>query len=294
MHTNYKGFITEARRHKQKQKGPKRGRGGGGVDQWLNQQARTFDKKGNTGNLRTSKEPTPPSSTGMPMKISERLKYVLTKISAKNNRIAKELLSALDKPDARFSYSYLDLTGRDETMSYVNKTGLEVPEDQRYEKNNGKRQYAKVYKTIKQIFGAKYTSAEVKKFVSMYKEVYSAGPPKDVPRPKPSSEQVIKKITEDTKNNKLLWEIEASHKGSGQEWVRLNTIITITLNKKLFIQLTLFTGIRDETLSILTINLLNELGKTSEERRIFIANYRHGDIIDLIRAIRDKFKITAE
>jgi hypothetical protein len=271
--------VFEARRRKKKHR-PKRNRGGGGgVDAWLQQQKTTSirqHQKGITPKTETQ-------SRGMNMIFSERLKYVLNKIALKGNRLAKELLTLPAKPEAKFEYSYIDLTSREDTMSYLPYTGKDLPEDEKFKSN--KRQHAKVYKTIKTLFGSKYTKTEVNKFVSIYKQIYNEGPGKDTDRPKPSEEQVIKKITEDTKSDKLEWKLQ----GRQFDWLRYDADIKITEKKKLVFQLFIFPRITEETNSFLIVSMHNDLGITKEEKRKWIQTLKFGSIIEFLKVFKDKY-----
>lgn len=220
---------------------------------------------------------------GMPMEFSDRFKYVLTKIADKGNAIAKELLNAPNKPDARFENSYLDLRGPD-NISFIPNSERSV--NDKYASN--KRQQAKVYKVIKTIFGSKYTSAEVKKFVSFYKQIYQQGPGKDVPKPKLTDEQLAKKLAEDTKNSKIEWKF-LNNRGNMSTY---EYQIKLTDKKALSFNFFHFPNShREEMMSFLTVNVRNELGLTDDDKRVWIQTLSYKDLLDFIEVFKDKYKI---
>jgi len=275
--------FNEARRHKGK---PKRHRGGGGVDAWLNQQKTPSIRQHQKNLVVVPKTGIQPH--GMNMVFSERLKYILDKIASKGNRIAKELLTLPDKPQAKFEYSYIDLTRREDTMSYLPYGGKDLPEGEKF--NNNKRQHAKVYKTVKTLFASKYTKTEVNKFVSMYKQIYNEGPGQDASRPKLTEEQIVKKIIEDTKNGKLKWELQ----GRQSDWLRCDAKVKITEKKSLVFQLFLFPVIADEPKSFLTMILQNDLAIARDDKRKWLQTLKFDDIKEFIRIFKEKHKINAE
>lgn len=275
----YKKF-NEARRHK-----PKGRHRGGNMNTIPQQRFPNSSWKEDVPRFTNKIEP-----RGMNMTFSERFKYILTKISKKGNKIAKELLDLPNKPEAKFEYSYLDLTGRQDTMSYLPNGARDIPEEDRYKSN--KRQHSKIYKTIKTIFGSKYTKNEVTKFVSIYNEVYKQGPDKaDTTKPKQSDEQLLKKIIEDTKSDKLKWKKET---GAGN-MARYEAKVTITEKKYLVFCFFHFDqSIKEEAMSFLTINLYNDLGKTKDDKTMWINTLQFKDITDFLPVFKQKFKIEVE
>ena len=268
MVKGYKKF-NEARRHKSK---PQR-RGGNFNANWEQQVARNTKA--------VSVEP-----HGMNMVYGEKFKFILDKISKKGNKIAKELLTLPNKPDARFEQSYIDITRREDTLSFLPNGARDLPEDKRFD--NNKRQQAKIYKTIKTIFGSKYTKDEVTKFVSMFKGVYNVGPDPVVSQvdptvPKKTDEEVVKKIIEDTKDEKLVWK----EGESGGNMRRYDATITITPKKRLVLCFYHFPNtIKEETMSFITVNFYNDLGKTQEDKRIWIQTYKFDQIIDFLQTFK--------
>lgn len=143
---------------------------------------------------------------GMPLDLSTRFKYIITIIADKGNAIAKDMLKNLNNPNVKFEYSYLDLTGRADTISYLPNGERNLPEEERYKSN--KRQHSKVYKVVKTIFGSKYTKTDVGKFVSMFKQVFETGKSNNKESVRVSGidkKQLLEKLTQDTKNDKIKW-----------------------------------------------------------------------------------------
>jgi len=221
---------------------------------------------------------------GMPMEYSERFKYIITKIADKGNVIAKELLAAANKPSARFENSFLDLKG-DDNISFIANGDRNVPDKYR----SNKRQQAKIYKVIKTIFGSKFTSPEVKKFVSFYKQVYQQGPSKtDTSRPKLSNEELVKKLISDTKSNKIKWQLFSSQGNIS----RYDFTIKMTEKKKLIFNFFhFFSSKKDEMMSFISISILNELGKTENDKKNWIQTLEHKDLIEFIDVFKEKYKI---
>lgn len=270
MLKKYKAF-NEARRHKPKRHGPKRG-GGFQQQSWKQEVPRFAEPR------------------GMHMVLSDRFKYVLEKIAKKGNAIAKELLILPNKLDAKFEYSYIDLTGRGDTLSYLPNGARDTAEADRFK--SPKRQHSKVYKTIKTVFGSKYTKTDVTKFVSMFKEVYEQGPDKsDYPaRGKNTDEQLLKKIIEDTKSDKLKWNKEET----AGNMTRYESAVKITEMKRLVFCFFHFDqAVKEESMSFLTINFYNDLGKTKDDQRRWIQTFQFDSIANnFIPAFKEKYKIT--
>lgn len=227
---------------------------------------------------------------GMNMEFAPRFKYVITKIAEKGNAIAKELLLLPNKPEAKFENSYLDLTNRFDTISYLQNAERNLSDEEKYKSN--KRQQSKAYKVIKTIFGSKYTKFEVTKFVSMFKQVYEQGPEKKgdaSEKPKQTVEEVIKKISEDTKSGKLKWEKQPK----AGNLVKYETRIKITDKKSLvFIFFHFDNNTKEEKWSFITTNIYNELGKTDDEKRKFLQNIAYDKIGEFLKIFKDKYKIT--
>lgn len=272
----YKKF-NESRSHK-----PRRGHKGGNMNTPQHQRFPNSSWKEYPPRFTNKIEP-----RGMNMTFSERFKYILTEISKKGNKIAKELLELPNKPEAKFEYSYLDIAGRQDTISYLPNGARDILEEERYRSN--KRQHSKIYKTIKTIFGSKYTKNEVTKFVSIYNEVYKQGPDKtDTTKSKQSDEQLLKKIIEDTKSDKLKWEKET---GTGN-MVRYESKVAIT--KKKYLAFCFFhfdRSIKDEAMSFITINLYNDSSKTKDDKTVWINTLQFKDIRDFLPVFKEKFKI---
>ena len=222
---------------------------------------------------------------GMNMVYGEKFKYILNKISKNGNKIAKELLTLPDKIDARFDQSYIDITRREDTLSFLPNGARDIPDDKRFDTN--KRQQSKVYKTIKTIFGSKYTKEEVNKFVSMFKGVYNVGPDPVVDQNiKKTDEDVIGKIIDDTKNDKLIWK----EGESGGNLRRYDAEIPITTHKRLVICFYHFPNtIKDETMSFITVNFYNDLGQTKDDKRMWIETYKFDQIVDFLKIFSFKY-----
>lgn len=255
--------FNESRNHKK----PRRNRGGNLNDMWQQQH----------GNQQKVVEP-----RGMNMSFSERFKYILGKMDKKGNKIAKELVRVAKEPDAKFDQSYIDLTGRDDTLSYLPNGARDIPEEERFKSN--KRQHAKIYKTIKTLFGSKFTKEEVTKFVSIYKEVYNIGPDSSLEKPKQTNEQIIKKLTIDTKSGKIKWNREVITGGNS---TRYDCIIPITEKKRLVFCLFYFgEDAKDQTLSFLTLNLYNDSSPTEEYKRKWIHTFVYKEIGDFLKEFK--------
>lgn len=234
-------------------------------------------KKYNRGEYNYGISPNP-SQRGMPLDFSPRFKYIITKISNKNNKIAIDLLDSLNKPNARFEYSYLDLTNRGDTLSYLPNGERNTPEDQKYITN--KRQHSKVYKVIKTIFGSKYTKTEVNKFVSMFKQTYDEGPPKKPEiKSRKTTGQLLKNIIDDTIDGKLQW----SKLSDIKDVDRYKAKIKITEKKYLDFVLYLT---KNESNSFLTINFFND-NKDGE----WISTFTYKDLINFIQTFKNKYNI---
>lgn len=146
---------------------------------------------------------------GMPLELSSRFKFIINIIADKGNAIAKDILKNLNNPNVKFEYSYLDLTGRADTISYLPNGERNLPEQERYKSN--KRQNSKVYKVIKTIFGSKYTKTDVTKFVSMFKQVFESGKSnrkqENIVSKEIDQKKLLEKLITDTKNDKIKWVI---------------------------------------------------------------------------------------
>jgi hypothetical protein len=262
--------FNESRNNKKKKHG-QRGQHGGTLV-WDGSRVRgSYDK----GNVVHTAQP-----RGMNMDFSPRFKYILGKMDKKGNKIAKDLLSVLNKPDAKFEFSFLDLTGRADTVSYIANADRNIPDEEKYKTN--RRQHSKVYKTIKTIFGSKYTKTEVTKFVSLYKQIYEEGPDDAaISRNKRSDEQLLKKIATDTKNGNLKWTEEKSDI-TGME--RYEAKIKITDKKSL---LFIFFILGTKNLSFITINLYNSLYPSRSGE--WINTYQYKDLTDFLTAFKEKY-----
>lgn len=218
-----------------------------------------------------------PDIIGDVMDFSERFKYVINKIAEKNNPIAKELINLPNKPDTKFQQSYLDLTGSGDMISYL--SNFDVPDGEKYK--TIKRQSSKVYKTIKNIFGSKYTSPEVKKFVSIFKQIYTQGPDKsETHAPKQTKEQLLKKIINDTKIDKLKWN-KISKYGNMNKYS-----VKIKITDKKYLIFDFFHFDEDEN-SLMTINMHNDVTKKST----WVNTLPFQDLSDFLKVFKEKYKI---
>jgi hypothetical protein len=233
---------------------------------WQNQQ--TLKKYPREENSR-------PAPRGMNMDFSDRFRYILTQMDKKGSKIAKDLLSQLNKPDAKFEYSFIDLTQRSDTLSYLPNAEKNTPEEEKYKSN--KRQHSKVYKTIKTLFGSKYTKTEVNKFVSIYKQIYEAGPDREALKSKRTDGQLMKKIVEDTKTGKLTW-LKLPEMG---EVIRYEAKINITNHKYLSF---VFFILPDKTKSLVTINFFTDLKKNE-----WVQTFNYKDLTDFLTAFKEKY-----
>jgi hypothetical protein len=223
-----------------------------------------------------------PQPRGMNMDFSPRFRYILGKIDKKGNKIAKDLIAFLNKPDAKFEFSYIDLTGRADTLSYIANADRNIPEEEKYKTN--KRQQSKVYKIIKTIFGSKYTKTEVNKFVSIYKQVYEEGPDEAaISKSKRPDEQLVKKIANDTRNGTLKWNKVVSDIINMD---RFEATIKVTERKCIWF---IFFILNEKKLSFVTINLFDKQfpGKSGE----WIQTYQYKELGDFIKAFKEKYNI---
>lgn len=184
---------------------------------------------------------------GMEMEFSPRFKYIIEKISEKGNAISKDLLNVLNNGN-KYDWSYLDITNKNDTISYLPNSARDMKDDDKYKTN--KRQHVKAYKLIKLLFGSKYTKTDVTKFVSLYKSVFEKGPDKK----QNENALLVNKIIEDTKSKKLKWIISGD-----QNLLTCETSIKVTENKKLILSLYIPST---EINTILTINMLSNKNKT--------------------------------
>jgi len=271
---DYNAF-NESRRHKNRQK-PQRNRGG------------------NLNTMRQNNQQTPRLAVprGMPMVISPRLKYILTKIDKKGNKIAKDLLSITDKLDARFENSYLEITKKPDSLSYLPNGARDIPEADRFTSN--KRQVSQIYKVVKNIFSGKYTKNEVTKFVSFYKEAWNQGPPRESKgedKAKLTEEETIKKVIEDTKSDKLKWAKEAETK----QWDKWEAIYKITDNKNLEFEFYFFkNGVKEEAWTFLSLHLINKNTQVLEDKNKHLNTFKFELLLDFIKLMKDKYKVDAQ
>jgi len=229
-----------------------------------------------------------PQAPGMPLMISDRLKYIFSKMSESGNRAAKELLSLTDQKDKKFEMSYLDITKKDDSLSYLPPGGKDLPDAEKYD--NNKRQYSKVYKVVKTICGSRYTKTEVQKFVSMYKSIYNKGPEKE-DLPKPTDEQILNKIIRDTKSDKLKWKEELKT----SPWVRYEAKVSATDTKGVMFHLYIFYSLKDTPNCFLTVHFFNEKEKYDKDKKIHIKTYKYDEgLIDFIKDFVEKYKVPVE
>lgn len=231
--------LSESRKHKSRNKN--KFRGNNQEEQW---DKFNFNQKHVIGNV---------VSPGMKMEFSARFGYLLNKMAETGNKIAKEILALKSNVDKKFEMSYLDLTNREDTISYLPTGGKDLPDAEKYKSN--KRQHVKVYKTIKTIFGAKYTKTDVQKFVSIFKSIYNKGPEKkDLPTP--TEEQIVKNLIKDTENDKLKWISVAK----GKDFVRCTTDKQIDEKNKKVLRFTyyVFKDQKEEDCGFLTTHLIRD------------------------------------
>lgn len=258
---NYKQHINESRRNKKRSRNQQR-----------TEQRQQFNKK----------YVLPPlHPMGMPMVVSDRLEYILTKMSETGNKIAKELLSLIENKDKLHQISYIDITRKDDSFTYLPNGGKDLPEDQKFTSN--KRQTSKIYKMIKMIFYNKYTKNEITKFVSIFKSIYHKGPEKkDSPLPL-SDEQIVKKLLSDTETNKIKW----TKISEASNWIKYEFVKKITDTKSLVFDYYIFIWRGYENMSFISISIkiVNEL------QEIFIKSIRYENIIELNRLMIEKYNI---
>jgi hypothetical protein len=232
--------LSEARSHKNRNKN--KFKVNRQEDQW--DKFKNFNQKNIVGSV---------VSSGMKMEYSTRFGYLLNKIAETGNKIAKEFLSLKSNEEKKFEISYLDLTNKEDTISYLQPNGKDIPDTEKYKSN--KRQHVKVYKTIKIIFGSKYTKTDVQKFVSIFKSTYNKGPEKkDLPTP--TEEQIIKNLIKDTESNKLKW----FNVAKGKDFVRCVTDKPIDEKNKKILRFTyyIFEDKKEVDCGFLTIHLVRD------------------------------------
>ena len=228
---------------------------------------------------------------GMSMDFSDNFYFILKKIASKNNVIAKELIELSNKIDDRFECSYIDITRHYDTLSYLSSSHKDIPEEEKYESN--KRQFSKVYKVIKNIFGSKYTKNEVTKFVSMFKNIYIEGPDNKTDNSvdknvKLEIFEIVKKITEDTKSNKLKWTKEYN----SLHLKRYQCIVDLTAKKKLKFELFIFAENDKIKNTFLSINLLDDsTGKSKNDKNKWLTSIYYNDLKDFMPVFFDKIDV---
>jgi len=219
---------------------------------------------------------------GMPMKYSERFKYIIVKIANKNNALAKELLQLPELTGETFQYSYLDMEGG-ESLSYLHLTDKGIADEDKYK--SPKRQISKVYKVVKSIFGSKYTKTDVSKFISMYKTAYNQGPDKsEIPRGPQTQKQLIDKLTQDTKNDKIKW----VKYESVNDFIKYNAIFKITDYKSMSFDFLQFLD-KYEKNSLITVNLINKKGKTESEKRKYLDTITYSYLENSLKIFFEKY-----
>lgn len=221
---------------------------------------------------------------GMPMAYSERFEYIINKIAAKNNVIAKELLKLPALSGETFQYSYLDLESA-ESISYLYYTDKGISENDKYK--SAKRQRSKVYKIVKSIFGSRFTKTDVTKFVSLYKTVYMQGPDKsDIPKIELSNEQIAEKLYNDTKKDKLKW--DKIH-DIPYNMTKYSAFVKITEHKGILFDFLRFVD-KHEGNSLITVNLINKMGKTEAEKRIWLKTIDFKDMTEFFNLFIEKYE----
>lgn len=224
--------------------------------------------------------------SGIEMEYSNNFKFLLTKIASKGNPIAKELLAAVDKPDSKFEISYLDLTKKDDMVSFLGKADKNITD--KYSSN--KRQLSKAYKAIKVIFGSKFTQAEVTKFVSMYKQYYNQGPDKPRPKQKQTKDELLKKIIQDIKSGKMKWSMVV-RSGNMEKYE-----CKVQITDKKYIAFDYFYFFQGDKMNFMTLNFRNEMEKDLTKKSIWIDTYKNEELeqADFIKLFREKFIVKDE
>lgn len=207
---------------------------------------------------------------GMEMEFSPRFKYIIEKISKMGNAISKDFLSILNSSN-KYDRSYIDLTNKNDTASYLPNSARDIKEDERYKTN--KRQHVKIYKLVKLIFGSKYTKTDVTKFVSLYKSIFEKGPENTI---YDEDKKFINSIIEDTKTYKLKWE-----KRDSQYILSFDSIVKITPNKTL--ELSIYIPKNSISTSIFTVNMSIK----NNPQKIWIKTLNYNKIIELIEFIKN-------
>jgi len=259
----YNNFLYDARRRKKNK---------GGRRCYQNQQQQNFIAR------------TTLPENKMSLIVSNRLIYILTKMSEEGNKIAKDFLNLLYSDEKRFTMSYFDITQKIDSLSYMSSSGYNVPESEKFSSN--KRQFVQVYKVIKTIFGSKYTKNEVQKFISMFRSVYKKGPDRN-DMPPPSVEKIIQKLLKDTKSGAMKWTV-SKDLVENDKMVRYQTRSESTPNKGIVFDIYIFKKKENCNLSFLTIHFYNKTEKTH------IHTCDIGKIRDLVDYIIDKHKIDVE
>lgn len=265
MH-KYKEHINEARNSR---KNKRAGRG----DRFQNKQEQ---------NQRFNQKFVLPS-TKMKMVVSERFKYILNKMAESGNIVAKELLKSIDQKLESYETSYIDITPREDTLSYLPSGGKHLDDAEKFKSN--KRQHSKIYKIIKTIFFNKFTKNDVQKFVSLYKSIYNKGPEKEN-LPPLTTDQMVEKLIKDTKNDKLIWKNTMYANG----WVKYESKHEITDKKRLVFNFYIFND-KQESLTFLTAEMHNDLGQNKNERIKFIKNYNFTEVDELKKEIVKKYNV---
>jgi len=223
-------------------------------------------------------------SNKMKLVVSDRLKYILTKMSETGNIISNDFLKLLEQKLESYEMSYIDITPKEDTFSYLPSSGKNLPDSDKFK--NNKRQHSKIYKIIKTIFGNRFTKNEVQKFVSIYKSIYNKGPQKENLSPM-TIDQMVEKLITDTKNDKLKWDKISN----ASNWIKYESRHKITNNKYLVFVYYIFNNIKDKKLTFLTANIYNDLGQNKEDKNKFIRNFRYEEIKDLTEEIIKKYNI---
>jgi len=222
---------------------------------------------------------------GMPMDFSNKFNYILSKMVQKNNGIAKELINLPNDITRKFEYSYIDLARNNDTLSYLANGDRNIPEDDRY--SSIKRQNSKIHKVIKAIFGNKYTKNEIAKFVSIYKEIYAAGPDESLKiKSKQSNSDISLKLIKDTKDNKLLWDKIYSN----AQLNKYESTIKITEKKYLKFEFFNFFLAEYEKNSFITIHLIKDFSDKGNNKNNseWITTLQYDDIKNFVEQFVSK------
>lgn len=257
---NYKQHINESRRQRKNNRHQKA------------EQENQFNKKFVLPHLHPM---------GMPMVVSDRLDYILKKMSESGNKIAKDILSLTSNKEKLHQISYIDITRKDDSFSFLPNGGKDLPEEQKFVSD--KRQHGKIYKTVKVIFFNKYTKNEIQKFISVFKSIYHKGPEKKNNSSPLSDEELVKKLVSDTSADKIKWisSMEASN------WIKFEFTKPVTNTKMIVFDYYIFTWRGYENMTFMSIGMkIKDQTKDS-----FIKSIKYDKLSELTRLMIEKYNI---